>query len=90
MFGSGLMEQGKAMVAATASAWMCPCWDCRGHRRRLVRLAVMGALALGCGGGAAWELGRRHLSAARPAAGALEVVAAAAATAPLVPGAWDT
>jgi len=93
MFRSKALEHGKAMLAATASAWCCPCWDCRAHRRQVLKLAAIAVLLLGGSGGAAYEiyeLGRRHLSAARPAAGALEVVAAAAATAPLVPGAWDT
>lgn len=74
MFRSKILEQGKAMAAATVCAWRCPCWDCRSHRRHLLRLAAIGALMLGFTGGAAYGLGRGHASTGR--AGAVSVEAA--------------
>jgi hypothetical protein len=80
MFRSRTLERGKAMVAATASAWQCPCWDCRAQRRQLLKIAVLVTLVLVAGGGTAYELGRLHLSASRP--GAMRIVAAVVESAP--------
>ncbi len=71
MFGNRYLERGKAVVAATACAWRCPCWDCRAARRRLLRLAAIGALLFLGTGGAAWELSRWALRASPQHAGAL-------------------
>jgi hypothetical protein len=72
MFGSKALEHGKAVVAATARAWRCQCWDCRAQRRHLLRLATLVVLVLGGSGGAVLEVDRWHRSLETPAAIALE------------------
>jgi hypothetical protein len=68
----------EAVEAEASGVLTCGCWDCRSHRRHLLKLAAMVLLACGLGGELGWQRGLWRANEAAPIA-RLEQASVAAA-----------